>query len=113
MFAVPAKDTINSACLGNLAHYGPPQQPRSFTTQEENSFLSRRNAPLDTGLVTDLARPGGSVTGLSNQAFDIAGKRLEILSEAVPGLRRLAIRPIPEVQSLCWRWARLGQPTSS
>jgi putative tryptophan/tyrosine transport system substrate-binding protein len=46
--------------------------------------------PLDTGLVMSLARPGGNVTGLSNQAFDIAAKRLEILSEAV-FLRRLAI----------------------
>jgi putative tryptophan/tyrosine transport system substrate-binding protein len=47
--------------------------------------------PVDTGLVMSLARPGGNVTGLSNQSFDIAAKRLEILSEAVPGLRRLAI----------------------
>jgi putative ABC transport system substrate-binding protein len=47
--------------------------------------------PLGTGLVASLARPGGNVTGLSNQAADLAGKRVEILREVAPGLRRLAI----------------------
>jgi putative ABC transport system substrate-binding protein len=47
--------------------------------------------PLGTGLVASLARPGGNVTGLSNQAADLAGKRLELLREVVPALRRLAI----------------------
>ena len=47
--------------------------------------------PVGSGLVASLARPGGNVTGLSVQAADLAGKRLEILREVVPGLRRLAI----------------------
>jgi putative ABC transport system substrate-binding protein len=47
--------------------------------------------PVGTGLVASLARPGGNVTGLSMQATDIAGKRLEFLREALPDLRRLAI----------------------
>src|SRR5262245_51579262 len=47
--------------------------------------------PVETGLVVSLARPGGNVTGLSSQTADLAAKRLEILREVVPGLRRLAI----------------------
>jgi putative tryptophan/tyrosine transport system substrate-binding protein len=47
--------------------------------------------PLGTGLVASLARPGGNVTGLSNQATDVVGKRLELLREVLPSLRRVAI----------------------
>ena len=47
--------------------------------------------PVGGGLVASLARPGGNVTGLSVQQTDIAGKRVELLREIVPGLRRLAL----------------------
>jgi putative ABC transport system substrate-binding protein len=47
--------------------------------------------PVGNGLVASLARPGGNVTGRSLQLTDTAGKRLELLREIVPGLRRVAI----------------------
>jgi len=47
--------------------------------------------PVGGGLVTSLAHPGGNVTGQSVQEIDTAGKRLELLREVVPRLRRLAI----------------------
>jgi putative tryptophan/tyrosine transport system substrate-binding protein len=47
--------------------------------------------PVGAGLVASLPRPGGNVTGLSNQSADHAGKRVEHLREVVPGLRRLAV----------------------
>ena len=47
--------------------------------------------PLGDSLVASLARPGGNVTGLSSQATDVAGKRLQLLREVMPRLRRLAI----------------------
>ena len=47
--------------------------------------------PIRTGMVASLAHPGGNVTGLSVQSADLAAKRLELLREAIPGLRRLAI----------------------
>jgi putative ABC transport system substrate-binding protein len=49
------------------------------------------NDPVGGGLVASLAQPGGNVTGLSLQATDLGGKRLELLREIVPRLRRLAI----------------------
>jgi ABC-type uncharacterized transport system substrate-binding protein len=47
--------------------------------------------PVGGGVVASLARPGGNVTGLSIQATDTSAKRLELLREVVPNLRRLAI----------------------
>jgi putative tryptophan/tyrosine transport system substrate-binding protein len=47
--------------------------------------------PVGGGLVASLARPGGNITGLSVQAPDLAGKRLELLREIFPDVRRLAI----------------------
>jgi putative ABC transport system substrate-binding protein len=71
--------------------------------------------PLGTGLVASLARPGGNVTGSSVQSTEVAGKRVEILHELLPDLRRMAIignvdydgtvREIGEVQAAA---AKLG-----
>jgi putative ABC transport system substrate-binding protein len=47
--------------------------------------------PVGAGVVKSLARPGGNATGLSLQATDATGKRLSLLGEVIPGLRRLAI----------------------
>ena len=49
------------------------------------------NDPVGSGLVASLARPGGNITGLSVQAAEVAGKRLELLRETVSRLRRLAV----------------------
>jgi len=47
--------------------------------------------PVGGGLVASLAQPGGNVTGQSTQQSDLAGKRVELLRDVVPRLRRLAI----------------------
>jgi putative ABC transport system substrate-binding protein len=47
--------------------------------------------PVGSGMVASLARPGGNVTGLSIQSSDLAGKRIDLLREVLPGLHRLAI----------------------
>ena len=51
--------------------------------------------PVGSGIVASLARPGGNVTGLSGQAPDTAGKRIEILREMTPGLKRLGVLTEP------------------
>ena len=47
--------------------------------------------PVGSGLVAGLARPGGNATGLSIQGTDTVGKRVELLRDVIPSLRRLAI----------------------
>jgi putative ABC transport system substrate-binding protein len=47
--------------------------------------------PVGTGMVASLARPGGNVTGLSIQTTELAGKRIELLRELLPGLRHFAL----------------------
>lgn len=47
--------------------------------------------PIEQGLVASFARPGGNITGITSIAYDLAGKRLELLKETVPGVSRVAI----------------------
>jgi len=47
--------------------------------------------PISAGFIVSLARPGGNITGLTNVAPDISGKRLELLREIVPGISRVAV----------------------
>jgi putative ABC transport system substrate-binding protein len=47
--------------------------------------------PVDTGLVTSLARPGGNLTGLTFFVFEIYAKRVELIREAIPTLMRAAV----------------------
>jgi putative tryptophan/tyrosine transport system substrate-binding protein len=47
--------------------------------------------PVGSGLVTNLARPGGNVTGLSIMAPDIVGKQLQLLREVMPSVSRVAV----------------------
>jgi putative ABC transport system substrate-binding protein len=58
--------------------------------------------PVASGLVTNLARPGGNVTGLSILASDLVGKSLEQLTQAVPGVSRIVV---------LWQPGSLGERT--
>ena len=53
--------------------------------------MASSSDPVGTGFVASLARPGGNITGLTNISSELAGKRLELLKETVPGLSRVAI----------------------
>jgi putative tryptophan/tyrosine transport system substrate-binding protein len=79
-------------------------QPRVIVTSGPNAALVAKDAtgtipivmaytndPVALGLVASLARPGGNVTGLSNLATGLMGKRLELLAAMVPGLSRVGV----------------------
>jgi putative tryptophan/tyrosine transport system substrate-binding protein len=59
--------------------------------------------PLGAGIVASLNRPGGNVTGLTDQARDVQGKRLQLLLELIPGKRDVAVLMNPDTP-----FSRLG-----
>jgi putative ABC transport system substrate-binding protein len=55
--------------------------------------------PVSSGYVESLARPGGNITGLTNNNPDLSGKRLEVLKECIPGISRVGIIWNPDVST--------------
>src|SRR5713226_9427166 len=58
--------------------------------------------PVATGLVAGLGRPGGNVTGLSLMAPELVGKQMQLLTELVPKVSRVAVLWNPANPSICW-----------
>ena len=61
--------------------------------------------PERTGLIASLARPGGNITGISNQILDVQTKQFQLVKETLPRLSRLAVlwNPRNEGSALAWR----------
>jgi putative tryptophan/tyrosine transport system substrate-binding protein len=74
--------------------------------------VSNTNDLVGPGHVVSLARPGGNITGLTNMAPELAGKRLELLKEAVPKLSRVAVLwwndPTDPGHSASWKESQLS-----
>jgi len=68
--------------------------------------------PVASGLVASLAQPGGNITGLSQIAPELVGKRLELLKDIVPKLTRVAVlwRPEGDSSPLAWKESQLPAP---
>jgi putative tryptophan/tyrosine transport system substrate-binding protein len=74
-----------------LTHNTPTVLAAKQATSVIPIVFATAGDPVGSSLVATLARPGGNVTGVSSQGSDAAGKRLELLREVVPGLRRFAV----------------------
>jgi putative ABC transport system substrate-binding protein len=69
----------------------PAAQAAKDATSTIPIVMAVSAAPIETGLVASLARPGGNVTGLSIMAPGLGGKRLELLKEVLPHVSRVAV----------------------
>jgi putative ABC transport system substrate-binding protein len=74
-----------------LTHNTPPTLAAKQATSVIPIVFATAGDPVGTGIVASLARPGGNITGLSGQSADTAGKRVELLRDLIPDLRRLSI----------------------
>src|SRR5712691_10012674 len=74
---------------------GPPALAAKGATTTIPIVMANAADPVGEGLVTNLARPGGNVTGLSGLAVELNTKRLEILKDAVPKLARVGLLRLP------------------
>jgi putative ABC transport system substrate-binding protein len=75
-----------------LVAFGPAStQAAKEATNTIPIVMAQVNDPIGAGFVASLARPGGNITGLSNMAPELSGKKLELLKEIVPKLSRVAV----------------------
>jgi putative ABC transport system substrate-binding protein len=70
-------------------------QAAKTVTQTVPIVMATSSDPVGTGLVGSLSRPGGNITGASLQTAELSGKRLQLLTEIVPGLDRVAVLSNP------------------
>jgi hypothetical protein len=89
-FAEIASEFVRDNVSVILTHNTPPTLAAKRATSTIPIVFATAGDPIETGIVASLARPGGNITGLSSQAPDSAGKKLELMREIVPGLHRLA-----------------------
>lgn len=73
------------------AYFGSMAMIAKKLTQDVPIVFTIASNPEKDGLVATLARPGGNVTGASTRAFELDAKRVELLSEIRPGMRRVAV----------------------
>ncbi len=74
-----------------VAHFTPAVRAALGATQKIPIVMAPAGAPLQSGFIDSLARPGGNVTGLSAMDAEIGGRRLQLLGDLIPSLARVAV----------------------
>jgi putative ABC transport system substrate-binding protein len=74
-----------------VASLTPAAQAARHATSDIPIVMAPAGDPIATGLISSLARPGGHITGVSGAAVETAGKRLELVRELLPSVRRVAL----------------------
>lgn len=79
-----------------VAGGGPAARSAKDATKTIPIVFATSGDPVESGFVDSIARPGGTMTGISWLSFELVGKRLELLKEAAPGVSRVAILSNPQ-----------------
>lgn len=85
-----AKELVGSSVDLIVAHFTPAAKAAKDATNTIPIVMAAVGAPVESGLIESFARPGANVTGTTNVSSELAGRRLQILRELVPGVTKLA-----------------------
>jgi len=86
-----AADLVRLKVSVIVAEFTPAVRAAKNATQTIPIVMASAGDPVATGLVASLARPGGNITGFTNLAAELSGKRLELLREIIPGTTHVGL----------------------
>ena len=114
---IDSRHEVDAARLAELAGELLGLKPNVFVTVATPATVAAKNAtrqlpivfsrvgdPVAFGLVASLSRPGGNLTGVANIVSDLAGKRLELLKELLPGLALVGVLLEPQTPVSVLQW---------
>ena len=107
-----ARELIDTQVDVLVAFHTPGVQAAINATKTVPVIMMLVGDPVGSGFITSLARPGGNVTGVSNQLGELTSKRLSILHELVPGAKRIAVlyNPVDPVNEPQLRNVKVAAP---
>jgi putative ABC transport system substrate-binding protein len=91
-----ARDLVRLQVDVIVAGNAPAVRAAKTATQTIPIVMAPTGDPVSAGFVSSLARPGGNITGVAIMHTELSGKRLEFLTAAVPGVKRVAILANPK-----------------
>jgi putative ABC transport system substrate-binding protein len=74
-----------------VAHFTPAVRAAMKATKTIPIVMAPAGAPVEVGLVASLSHPGGNITGVTNMAAELGGRRIQLLRDLVPNLKRVAV----------------------
>lgn len=89
--AEQAVELVGTGVEAIVAHFTPSVRAAMAATKTVPIIMAPAGAPVETGLVASLSRPGGNVTGVTNMAAELGGRRLQLLKDMLPSLGRVGV----------------------
>jgi putative ABC transport system substrate-binding protein len=86
-----AVELVRGGADAIIAHFTPSVRAAMAATTTIPIIMAPAGAPVETKLVASLSRPGGNVTGVTNMAAELGGRRLQLLKDMIPSLGRIGV----------------------
>ena len=108
-----AADLVHAAPDAIVAASNPAISALHKSTSTIPIVMAVVGDPIGAGFVASLAKPGGNITGLTNIAPQLSGKRVELLKEIVPGLKRIGVVRNPAIPTYRTMWDETASAATS